>query len=283
MEKMKTSGEFGELVKTFKREHKGALSNCFFLPAEVEDMVRRGKLYYEQKPEGLYFLVIEESCARLYYYMDKDAQVSLVLDEEPIGEKAVILDYVFRGEEETALKKAGCEKWLEKGFRPYKRYRRMECTKGNFHPPENYFEAFHKFRTEKAVYEDYQEISSLWKKSLDVYSTFLLEEQEFKEACEKGEVVAMRLPDGKIFAVAMLIKKGKTVFLQHLSVDPDLRGNGMGKAMFVSNVTSAFQDHGAEKANFWVDEANSRAIGMYRKGGFADDGTVSRQFILEKK
>lgn len=283
MEKIKSSAEFGGLVKKFKKNHKGAQSNCFFLPAEVEDMAGRGKLYYEEKPEGLYFLVTEESCARLYYYVDKEAEISLELEREDLVKNAVILDYVFRGDEEAALQKAGYEKWLKKGFAPYKRYRRMECVRGNFNPPEEYFDAQHKFHVEKASPKDYQEISSLWKKSLDVYSTFLLEKQEFEESCERGEIVAMRLSDGTIFAVGMVIKKGKTAFLQHLAVEPSLRGNGMGKAMFCANVTSAFEDYGAEKANFWVDEQNSRAIGMYKKGGFIDDGTVSSQFILEKK
>lgn len=283
MEKIESSAQFGGLVKEFKKNHKGAQSNCFFLPAEVEDMAGRGKLYYEQKPEGLYFLVTEESCARLYYYVDKDAQVSMDFGKEDLVKNAVILDYVFRGDEETALKKGGYEKWLEKGFIPYKRYRRMECAKGDFHPPKDYSEAQHRFRAEKAKPEDYREISSLWKKSLDVYSTFLLEEQEFTESCEKGEIIAMRLSDGTVFAVAMAIKKGKSAFLQHLSVEPSLRGNGMGKAMFCAVVTFAYEEYGVEKANFWVDEKNSRAIGMYIKGGFTDDGTVSRQFILEKK
>ena len=97
MEKIESSAQFGGLVKEFKKNHKGAQSNCFFLPAEVEDMAGRGKLYYEQKPEGLYFLVTEESCARLYYYVDKDAQVSMDFGKEDLVKKRSYPGLCFPG------------------------------------------------------------------------------------------------------------------------------------------------------------------------------------------
>lgn len=284
MEIIKSSGQFGELVRAFKKEHKGSVqSNCFFLPAEVEEMTEKKKLYFKQTSEGLYFLVREEECGRLYYYMDQAGTPSIEPSELFIGKGAVILDYVFRGEEGEALRKGGYTKWLEKGFKPYKKYRRMECMKGGFHPPKDYVESEKSFQVEKVEKKEYREVTSLWKKSLDVYSTFILEEREFEESCKKGEIISMKLPNGKIFAATMAIKRGKTAFLQHLAVEPELRGNGMGKAMFCAVVDFAFDEYKVEKANFWVDEANSRAIGMYVKSGFVNDGTFSSQFILEKR
>lgn len=283
MEIIESSAKFAELVKEFKRKHKGSVqSNCFFLPSEVEEMTEKKKLYGKKTDEGLYFLVREEECGRLYYYIDKEQTPSIDPDEFFIGKGAVILDYVFRGEEEAALQKSGYEKWVEKGFRPYKKYRRMECMKGGFHPPQDYIESERSFKVEKVTKEDYHEVTDLWKKSLDVYSTFILEEREFEESCRKGEIISMRFSDGKIFAATMAIKKGKTAFLQHLAVEPDLRGKGIGKAMFCAVVDFAFDEYEVEKENFWVDQANFRAIGMYEKSGFVNDGTFSTQFILEK-
>lgn len=282
MELVKSSGQFGELAKEFKKAHKGSVqSNCFFLPSEVEEMTAKNKLYVKKTEEGLYFLVREEECGRLYYYIDKDKEPSVPANEFFIGKGAVILDYVYRGEEQTALKKGGYEKWLGKGFRPYKKYRRMECMKGGFHPPKDYVESEKSFQVEMAAEGDYLEVTALWKKSLDVYSTFILEEKEFEESCKKGEIIIMRLPDRTIFAASMAIKKGKTAFLQHLAVEPSLRGKGIGKAMFCAIVDFAFDEYEVDKENFWVDEANSRAIGMYVKSGFVNDGTFSTQFILE--
>lgn len=281
METIKSLVQFSGLVKEFKKAHKGSVqSNCFFLPSEVEEMTAKKKLYVKQTEEGLYFLVREEECGRLYYYIDKEKVPSVNPSEFFIGKGAVILDYVYRGGEEQALTRGGYDKWLLKGFQPYKKYRRMECRKGEFHPPKDYVESEKSFKVEKATKEDYHAVTTLWKKSLDVYSTFILEEREFEESCDKGEIIIMRLADGTIFAASMAIKKGKTAFLQHLAVEPDLRGKGIGKAMFCAIVDFAFDEYEVEKENFWVDQANARAIGMYIKSGFADDGTYSTQFIL---
>jgi RimJ/RimL family protein N-acetyltransferase len=35
------------------------------------------------------------------------------------------------------------------------------------------------------------------------------------------------------------------------------------------------------KVNFWVDEENTHAIGIYERVGFVYDGTISRQFKLD--
>lgn len=279
MYKIVSVGQFASLVKSFKKNHVSLQSNCFFLPSEVEEMTGKGKLFAEETREGIYFFVVEEECSRMYYYIEKSQTPSIKPEKYDILKKPVILDFVFKGE--AGLNKAGSGKWLDKGFRPYKQYRRMECTRENFNPPDDYVQSINKFQIVKINPDDYGAVAVLWRSGLDVYSTFLQERREFEESCKKGEILGMRLKDGTPGAVAMAIKRGRTAFLQHLAVSPELRGRGMGKALFCYIVYYVLNHYGVDKANFWVDEDNSRAIGMYRKAGFTDDGMISRQFILD--
>ncbi|MDO4275484.1 MAG: GNAT family N-acetyltransferase [Eubacteriales bacterium] len=281
MDRVRSSAQFASLVKEYKREHGRVQSNCFFLPSEVEEMCRKEKLFVQETKEGLYFFVVEEECSRMYYYIEKSQAPSIELNKYDILKMPVILDYVFKEEEGEALKKAGSSKWLEKGFRPYKRYRRMECTREQFNAPDDYIKSREKFRIVKMKPKDYKAVAMLWRSGLDVYSTFLQEREEYEESCEKGEIIGVSMEDGTPGAVNMAIKKGRTAFLQHLAVSPGLRGIGMGKALFCATMDFVLNQYGADKANFWVDEENFRAVGMYRKVGFINDGMVSRQFILD--
>lgn len=276
MVKVDTPARFSTLVNEFKKTHQTVQSNCFFLPSEVTEMTNKQKLCAQQQKDGLIFFVEEDACSRLYYFLDEKAKPVM-----PAWNKPVLLDYVFRGEENTALEAAGCAKWQTIGFTPYKRYNRMECTRESFSPPAHYREKQSDFQITDLEPKDFKEVSKLWKSSLDVYSTFLPDESEYTEACEKGEIIGVRLEDGTPGAVNRAIKKGRLSFLQHLAVSPKLRGRGMGKALFSATVDFVLDRHQAERVNFWVDEENTRAVEMYKKAGFANDGMISRQYILE--
>ncbi|MDO4337328.1 MAG: GNAT family N-acetyltransferase [Eubacteriales bacterium] len=278
MERIESARQFGSLVKGFKKNNRPVQSNCFFVPGEVDDMAKRGALYWECSGEGLYFLVKEAECCRLYYYL-KSGSMPVIGKQG----QTVILDYVFKGNEEEALARAGCGVWQKRGFRPYKRYRRMECLRERFCPPPDQRQKQDAYPVEEMKPEDYPAVEALWKSSLDVYSTLLPEETEFAGYCQKGQVIGMRLADGTPGAVIMQIPKGHVCFLQHLVVSPAFRGLGMGRTLFCAANEAAFGQRGASKVNFWVDEANEHAISIYQKMGFVYDGTISSQFKLDEK
>ncbi len=273
---MESAAQFAGRVKQFKKKWPKVQSNCFFVPSEIADMTERGKLYLQEYDEALVILVKEHYYARVYYYMREKAQL-------PILEKTecpVILDTVFRGEEEKALEKCGISVWLENGFMPYKRYRRMECLKESFCAPEDQQEKLNEYPIVPLTAGDYSQVAELWESSLDIYSTLLPGQAEYTEYCDKGQVIGVRLKDGSAGAVIMVIPKGRTGFMQHLVVSPKLRGLGMGRTLFCQATEYLFMKCNADKVNFWVDEANAHAIKIYQKMGYNYDGIVSRQFLL---
>lgn len=276
MEKMKSAAQFSDRVKRFKKKWPKVQSNCFFVPSEITDMTERDRLYVQEYEEALVILVKEYYYARIYYYMKEQAQL-------PALEKSdfpMILDTVFRGEEEKALEKCGVSVWLENGFIPYKRYRRMECLKESFCPPDDQQEKQSEYPIVSLTEQDYPQVAALWESSLDIYSTLLPDRTEYAQYCEKGQVIGVRLKDGSVGAVIMVIPKGRTGFMQHLVVSPKLRGLGMGRTLFCEATEYLFVQCGADKVNFWVDEENAHAIKIYQKMGYIYDGIVSRQFLL---
>ena len=279
MEKMTSAELFGGRVREFKKKKRPVVTNCFFVPSEVEDMVRQEKLYVEETEGALCIQVRETYYSRLYYYMRADAELPALSD----WKQPVILDTVFRGDETAALEKCGVSRWCAHGFAPYKRYRRMECAKEDFCPPADQTEKLAAYPIVPLAPEDYPAVAALWESSLDIYSTLLPGAAEFAGYCEKKQVIGMRLPDGTAGAVIMALPKGKTGFMQHLVVSSGFRGLGMGRTLFCGATEYLLTEGGASKVNFWVDEENKHAIAIYQKMGYIYDGIISRQFLLREK
>ncbi len=276
MEKVKSYQEFGEKVKEFKKNGKPR-SNCYFLPDEVRNMTARETLYLEESEDCLLYFVRETNCYRLYYYLREGGQPVMEKKDMP-----VFLDFVYReGEEEK--EETLVHFWEQRGFQVYKRYRRMECLGENFISPADKEEMQKKYPLQNLKPGHYEECIALWKRCLDEYSTILPDKEEFDKACEKGQIMGVLLSDGSVGAVNRGIFKGRTAFMQHLSVSPKLRGIGMGRTLSYASIDAMFTDRGAEKVNFWVDEKNVHAIGIYERMGFVNDGMISGQLKLDEK
>lgn len=277
MEQIESYRQFGSIVREFKKAVGAVNSNCYFLPNDVKKMTEKGTLFLDQTADCLYFFVNEAECSRLYYYL-KDGAVPCVKRQK----KPVFLDFVFR-ETEGSQKNQEIELWEKQGFQVYKSYRRMECCARDFLPPADQKEMEQKYPMENLVPEDYEDCIALWENGLDVFSTLLPDREEFTEACRKGQVFGIRRKDGSVGGADRGIDKGRTAFMQHLSVSPELRGTGIGRTLCCASIAAMFTQHGAEKVNFWVDAKNNHAIGIYKRMGFVDDGMVSGQLKLESE
>ncbi len=269
------AAQFARLVKEWKKRNGKAQTNCTLLPSEVEQLAARGKLSVREDG-ALCFFVGESDCTRLYYYQAAEGELPDVSD----WPRPVVIDCVFRGDEAAARKKCGVDKWVACGFAPHQRNRRMECAKADFVPPADAAEKNSQFPVVPLLPEDYSEAARLWRGSLDYRSATFFGEEEFARACRKGELLGIRLEAGRLAAVIVTLPRGKTSFMEHLVVDPALRGRGMGRTAFCGGSAYLFEKHGAEKINFWVDETNTHAIKLYERMGYTFDGTVSVQYLL---
>lgn len=277
MEKIESYEQFSNILKAFKKEAGPLESNCYFIPSEVRYLTQKERLYLEKRDEGLYFFVKEANCDRLYYYLKAREMPRVEPHDRPI-----LMDCVYRETEEDR-KEQEFKKWEATGFTTYKKHRRMECMNGKFIAPADQEEKDKMYPLEALKPEDYPQCMALWEAGLDIYGTPFPDREEFERACEKEEIMGVRLADGSVGVVDRGIKKGRTAFMQHLVVSPKLRGIGLGRTLCCASIAAMYTRHGVEKVNFWVDAANSHAIEIYVRTGFVFDGMLSKQLKLEKK
>ncbi len=114
---------------------------------------------------------------------------------------------------------------------------------------------------------DFDAVYSLMSKSFpkDEYRTYsgqkaLLKKSEYK-------IYGVKADSGELQAFAAVWAVGEMAFLEHLAVDPSLRGHGMGADILCDLV------HLLGKTIFLeveppADELTERRIGFYRRNGF---------------
>lgn len=276
MEKIVSSAQFAARLRDFRKKWGTIRTNCLMLPAEIQELAQMGKLSARDCGDVLCFFVREASCSRLFYYMKPDAALPDVSE----WEKPVIMDCVYRGDEQAALEKMDMLRWSERGFEPFKRNLRMECTREEFTPPEDQEEKSRQFPVVPLTEDDFEEVHELWSGDQHLYGATFYTREEFAAACGQRKILGVRLEDGSVGAVFKANPRGKLSFMEHLVVRKGLRGMGMGRTAACSGIGYQFTGHGADKINFWVDEENTYAISLYRRWGCRYDGTVCREFKL---
>jgi ribosomal protein S18 acetylase RimI-like enzyme len=80
--------------------------------------------------------------------------------------------------------------------------------------------------------------------------------------------------DGKIIATVMAGYDGHRGWINYLTVDPDNRRGGHGRAMMVE-AERMLHEFGCPKINLQIRKDNLEAIAFYEKIGFTEDAVVS--------
>lgn len=80
--------------------------------------------------------------------------------------------------------------------------------------------------------------------------------------------------DGRIVAAAMAGYDGHRGWVNYLAVDPDLRGQGLGRRM-METIERELAARGCPKLNLQIRRANLDVIAFYEALGYAEDDVVS--------
>ncbi|WP_291048234.1 GNAT family acetyltransferase [Herbiconiux sp.] len=91
-------------------------------------------------------------------------------------------------------------------------------------------------------------------------------------------VVAERAPGteggGERLGTAMAGYDGHRGWVNYLAVDPDTRGNGIGRTL-MAHLEQALRDRGCPKVNLQIREGNEPVFAFYRALGYTPDAAVS--------
>lgn len=272
MEKINSLSQLNEIINEKKRLYGRLQSNSFLLPNEIEDYIRREKMYVQDIVEGILILCDEVEYYHVYYYCSM--QQASVLKEM---EKPLVMDFTFKGIESQKIKQMK-EYWVQSGFKHYKRYERMR-QKSDY---DNEHEIPYGYLITAAKVEQIQLIRSLWESSLDIYSIPLPDMQSMTEMIEKQKVYTLTNESDELCGAAVTQMKGNTCIIEHVVITPNFRGWGLGEVL-VKEILNRLKDKGITTNLLWVDENNVGALALYEKCGFISDEMKSDQYLLDNE
>ena len=88
------------------------------------------------------------------------------------------------------------------------------------------------------------------------------------------ELFLLAVAGGSVLGSVMAGYDGHRGWVNYLTVDPDARGRGIGRAL-MAHAERGLLDLGCPKVNLQVRATNAAAIGFYRRLGYLDDDVVS--------
>lgn len=222
------------------KSYEASITNDYMNTSLYEANIAR--LYYIKGDRNFYVLIKREGYYKLYYYIND-------INEKFDAQGTFVSEIVSKEMDET----------LENlGFELYKTRVRLRL---NYKEP---------YESKRVKYIDDAEFIYEALQSFDEYSGERLDFDEVKERIDKKLFIGM---DGAGF-----IEFSTDAFkdsIEHFYVAPAKRGEGLG-----SEILRHYLGYVSKKkrVNVWTDEG-SRAIKLYHKHGFKEDGLKSYVYI----
>lgn len=222
------------------KNYEGSITNDYMNTSLYEDNIAR--LYYIKGEANFYVLIKREGYYKLYYYIND-------INEKFDAQGTFVSEIVSKEMDET----------LENmGFELYKTRVRLRL---NHKEP---------YESKRVKYIDDAEFIYEALQSFDEYSGERLDLDEIHERIAKKLFIGI---DGAGF-----IEFSTDAFkdsIEHFYIDPAKRGEGLGSEILRHYIGSVSKK---KRVNVWTDEG-SRAIKLYHKYGFKEDGLKSYVYI----
>lgn len=267
--------EHTEIIKAF-RQGEMLRSNCYMLPDEIYRLCSEGRMFAVQNDEWLFVLCDYDDYYLAYYYafyysMGGSAKE---LFESTRLSKPVLLDVTFRGrsgDRETVKSFLSCGLFSE-----YKTYKRLILQLKKTESEAFKTEIAPGYELSKTA--DYDDVLSLWEKTLDEKSTPFPNRHAFMLIQNSGCFFALTDEKGSLACVLVLSRRGRNATIEHVACAPQHRRKGLAESL-IKTVLQFAEDDGISTVKLWVDEKNVPALSLYEKLGFLDEKTRSEQYI----
>lgn len=222
------------------KSYEGSITNDYMNTSLYEANIDR--LYYIKGNMNFYVLIKREAYYKLYYYIND-------INEKFDAQGTFVSELVSKQMDET----------LENmGFELYKTRERLRL---NHKEP---------YESSRVNYMDDADFIYHALQNFDEYSGERLSMDEVKERIDKKLFIGI---DGAGF-----IEFSTDIFkdsIEHFYIDPAKRGEGLGSEILRHYLGSVSKK---KRVNVWTDEG-SRAIKLYHKFGFKEDGLKSYVYI----
>lgn len=161
---------------------------------------------------------------------------------------------------------------LEKlGFHPYKEYIRKQLTAET----REWCKAVHAIET--ADIGDLEDIYQLLHGTFDTMSDHLVSKKELHTFLESSRVLMLRI-DGELAGVLLFESVGKKSYLRSICIADKFTGKKIGLSLLANYIKRNQKE--TRLFYLWVESTNERAIILYEKFGYKDDGLREYIYLL---
>lgn len=260
-----------EICKKLVDNRKSCISNCFFLPDQMKELVEKGKLYHQSLGDNFLILHKEASFYRVYYFIKESGQLSKVeLD------MCAVIEFPFR--ESMTEDQKNQVKLIEKmGFQLERESARMSMKMQECNFGRKVIE-FPDLKIEYAHEKDVRSICTLLNETFDELFSFLLPEEELLKHIENHTVLAAYFKD-EVVGLYNYEVNGKIVNGGQLAV----RDVGSGIGWLIMNRFHQLYRDKVKISRLWSDLTNKSAIRMYEKAGYKFDGCKANEYVYRGK
>lgn len=247
------------------------LTNCYLSSYEVMDRIRMHE-FHCLCYEGIVILVHpSDGFHKMYYFLENpDILVSglvRMIQEDMKEYRNLVGTVVARIPEKNVAVLERLE------FHPYKEYIRKQIPAGAM----DWCKAAPV--TETANIGDLEDIYQLLYKTFDIMSDHLVSRQELSVFLESSQVLKMSL-DGELAGVLLSELFGKKSYLRSICVNDKYSGRNVG-----SSLLEGYVEQNRKRAKLfylWVESTNEKAIHLYERYGYKDDGLREYIYLYEK-
>lgn len=272
MNRIETYEQCNFIIQNFKKDTKKIITNFFFLPKELKQIIATREIRYQESKDTLIICVEEIDFSHIYFFK-LDESVPVIEDTG----KVMIVDFVVRSGinlEKIELEK---KKWFAANFKEYKQYIRLKYILEKPSCSHLDFLKTNSWCLSHANTNNTNDILDIWMENLDKYSTPLPSTEELVQLIESGYIYI--ISDNNIVVGAVYMNMAsKVCILKHLTVCASYRRQGLGTAL-MDYALGEMKRKGIEKCFLWVDVNNIPAYESYKKYGFIEEGLWSIQLI----
>ncbi len=273
MKPVESLQHFAELARSASRPGRRTLTNCYWLPADINTHSLRGNLCFMIVPAGVLFWRRDMDFDQLYYFLDAYDDLCLPAQQRPMLLELIGRDSGPMAEAMAASRQA----WMRFGFEPYKTYHRMTMTAGSSRPDAPLPSRFQdEYSIRSARQKDAEAIHSLWRMALDPFTPLMPDPDALAALIDSQEVMAVTNRQGTIVGALFADRAGKVCVIRHLVVDPAHRRGGTARHLVEQAISQSWRA-GARKFILWVAETNRPVRFLGRSLGFLKDGMISIQ------
>jgi len=270
---------YSALIKESIIKDKQNISNCFLMPDGINRYTQNSRMFWERVQNGIIFICEEKDFYYLYFYLNNQ-EITLYDKWREKFNKPVIIDLVH-WESKKPQTLIGVENQLIiNGFCQYKKYKRMllDIHINKNSSTDQIFQKISFYQIGYAQSSDHSKIQSVWRNTLDIYSTPMPSDNELVELIEKKQIICGFEKNNKLVAALQIGLNRNTCYINRIAVDKGHRRHGLAQALL--NYCFSFH-HEVNKYFLWVEELNSPAIRLYLKNGFSFDGKKTNQLIMK--